>query len=328
MSSRAPAPFVRTVLGDVPAAELGPTYAHEHLVIDGGRPVELYPDFRLDSVEKAVEELAPAVSLGLRAVVDAMPCDAGRNVEKLAEISRRAGVHVVAPTGLHLARYYDDRHWSRRLGAAEIADLFAADIEVGIDAFDYGGPVVRRTPHRAGVMKVAGSLDALSPLEEVVYTAAAAAHHRTGCPILTHCEAGTAGPLQARFLADRGVDPGSVVLSHVDKVVERSYQREIFATGAMAEYDQAFRWPAGEPNGTLTLLRWAFEDGFGDRVVLGMDAARRGYWTAHGGSPGMTFLLGPFAATLAGGGIGPTEQRALFVENPARAFAFRPAADG
>ena len=30
--------FVRTVLGDIDPAELGVTYAHEHLVIDGGAP--------------------------------------------------------------------------------------------------------------------------------------------------------------------------------------------------------------------------------------------------------------------------------------------------
>jgi predicted metal-dependent phosphotriesterase family hydrolase len=70
-------PFVRTILGDIAAADLGITYAHEHLVIDGGRPVQLFPDFRLDSVEDAVAELAPAQALGLRAVVDAIPADRG-----------------------------------------------------------------------------------------------------------------------------------------------------------------------------------------------------------------------------------------------------------
>ncbi len=137
---------------------------------------------------------------------------------------------------------------------------------------------------------------------------------------------GTAAPLQARFLADRGVDPGHVVLSHVDKVVDRGYQREVFASGAMVEYDQGFRWKAGQENGTLTLLGWAFEDGFGDRVVLGMDAARQGYWAVHGGSPGMAWLLGDFAAAMAARGIGPAEQARLFVANPARAYAFAPTA--
>lgn len=315
-------PFVRTVLGDVDAAALGVTYAHEHLVIDGGRPVQLFPDFRLDSVEAAVAELAPAQALGLRAVVDAMPADCGRNATKLAEISRRSGVHVVAPTGLHHERYYHDRHWSAVLDGDEIAALFVADVTDGIDANDYAGPVVRRTPYRAGVVKIAGDVDGLTPIQEKVFAAAAAAHVQTGVPILTHCEGGTAGPLQAQFLIDRGVRPANIVLSHTDKVVDRGYQREIFSSGAMVEYDQGFRWQPGVENGTLTLLGWAFEDGFGDRVVLGMDAARRGYWTVHGGAPGMAWLLGAFAAAMTARGIGRAEQALLFVANPARAFAF------
>jgi predicted metal-dependent phosphotriesterase family hydrolase len=309
--------FVRTVLGDIDPADLGVTYAHEHLVIDGGRPVQLFADFRLDSVEDAVAELAPARALGLRAVVDAMPADCGRNATKLAAFSRASGIHVVAPTGLHHERYYHDRHWSALLDVDEIAALFAADVEDGIDAYDYAGPLVRRTPYRAGVIKIAGDADRLTPIEERIFAAAAATHLRTGVPILTHCEQGTAGPLQARFLVERGVRPAST-----DKVVDRAYQREIFATGALVEYDQGFRWKEGEGNGTLALLAWAFEDGFGDRVVLGMDAARRGYWTVHGGAPGMAWLLGPFAAAMTARELGTAEQALLFVENPARAFAF------
>jgi 5-phospho-D-xylono-1,4-lactonase len=256
--------------------------------------------------------------------VDAMPADCGRNATKLAEISRASGIHVVAPTGLHHERYYHDRHWSAVLDVDEIAALFVADVTDGIDAHDYAGPIVRRTPHRAGVVKIAGDADGLSPIQDKVFTAAAAAHVRTGVPILTHCEQGRAGPLQARFLVDRGVRPENVVLSHTDKVVDRGYQREVFATGATVEYDQGFRWPTGAENGTLTLLVWAFEDGFGDRVVLGMDAARRGYWAVHGGAPGMAWLLGPFAAEMVARGIGRAEQALLFVANPARAYAFAP----
>ncbi len=72
-------PFARTVLGDVAPEALGVVYAHEHLVINGGRPVQLFPDFQLADVDKAVAELAPAQALGLRTVVDAMPADCGRD---------------------------------------------------------------------------------------------------------------------------------------------------------------------------------------------------------------------------------------------------------
>ena len=94
------------------------------------------------------------------------------------------------------------------------------------------------------------------------------------------------------------------------------------ASGVCQEFDQGFRWKDGVDNGTLTLLDWLVEDGFGDRLMLGMDAARQGYWTAYGGTPGMTFLLGAFSDAMTARGLGADVQQALFVANPARAFAF------
>lgn len=314
--------FVRTVLGDIDSSELGPTYAHEHLVIDGGRPVELYPDFHLGDVDKAVAELALGQALGLRTVVDAMPCDAGRNVAKLADISRRSGVHVIASSGLHLAKYYGPAHWSVTLGEDELGAMFEADITDGIDAFDYHGPEIARTVHRAGVMKIAGSVERLTPLEAKVFAAAAAAHNATGCPILTHCGEGTAALEQVETLVDRGVSPGKIVLSHTDKIVDRGYHRAILETGACVEYDQTFRWKSGQDNGTLTLLEWMLEDGFGGQLMLGLDAARQGYWTTYGGSPGMAFLLGDFSAAMASRGIDAEARHRIFVTNPAAAYAF------
>ncbi|HEX3428099.1 MAG TPA: hypothetical protein VHS36_04770 [Candidatus Limnocylindrales bacterium] len=313
--------FVRTVLGDIEPSALGVTYAHEHLIIDGGLPVERFPDFRLDDVESMVKELGSAVAGGLRSVVDAMPADAGRNVRKLAEVSRRSGVNVIAPTGLHHVRYYVAHHWSERANADEIAELFVADVSGGIDERDYSGPVVRRTEHRAGVIKVAGSEGGLSRRDEKVFAAAAMAHVRTGVPILTHCEDGTGGPEQVRFLVDRDMDPGHLVLSHVDKVVDRGLHRELASAGVTLEYDQGFRW-GDRPNGTLQLIEWMLEDGHGDRIVLGNDAARRSYLTVHGGGPGLGWLLGDFSARLGERGIDTEARRRFFVDNPARVFAF------
>ena len=110
-------------------------------------------------------------------------------------------------------------------------------------------------------------------------------------------------------------------MSHVDKVVDRGYHRELAATGAVAEYDGSFRWGDG-PNGTLQLLEWAAEDDRLDRVVLGMDAARQGYYAVYGGSPGLTWLLDGFSRELETVGLDATVRHRLFVTNPARTFAF------
>ena len=313
--------FVRTVLGDIPPSELGITYSHEHVVIDGGRPVEMEPEFDLGDVDAMAEEIAGAKALGLQTIVDAMPCDAGRSALKLAELSRRTGVNIVAPTGLHHDRYYGPAHWSHRVSIDELADLFVLDITDGIDAYDYAGPVVRRTPYRAGVIKVAGSEGGLSARDSRVMAAAAEAHTRTGAPVLTHCEHGTGALEQIQLLTDLGVAARHICVSHVDKVVDPGYHREILTSGAYAEYDQSFRW-GDEADGTLKLLRWMASEGLTGRIVLGMDAARRRYYKVFGGSPGLTWLLDGFGAWLDEARLYEPFRRVLLVDNPARLFAF------
>ena len=309
---------VRTVLGDVPSERLGMCFAHEHLVIDGGVAKLVNPEISLQRVEDAVAELAPCVAAGLRAVVDAMPADAGRNVVKLAEISRRSGVHVIAATGLHHARYYGERHWGELLEPPEMAELFAGELEHGIDAHDLNGPVVRRTDHRAGVVKAAGSLDGPSDRDRRVFEAAAIAATRAGTALLTHCEAGTGGLEQLRLLDDLGVPADRVLLSHTDKVVDRGYHRELLATGAWLVYDQGLR----TPDDTARLVGWMVEDGHTDRLLLGTDGARRSLWSVLGGSPGLAALATDLGGRLAGE-LGPAVMDAIWVANPARALALR-----
>ncbi len=313
--------FVRTVLGDIEPATMGVTYAHEHLVIDGGRPVQMSADFLLADVGRLADELRAGAAAGLQTAIDAMPADCGRNPAKLAELSHRSGVQLVAATGLHHAKFYGPSHWSLRASEDELADLFAADIDAGIDERDYSGPIVRRTTIRAGIVKVGGSEAGPSDRDRPIFRAAAATHARTGVPVHTHCEAGTGALEQVRLLVDAGVPAFRITLSHVDKVVDRGYHRDLLGTGAFAVYDQAFRW-RDRDNGTLQLLEWMAEDGLLGQVMLGMDAARQGYYAAFGGRPGLPYLLREFSAAMDERGVDAATRRRLFVDNPARAFAF------
>jgi len=313
--------IVRTVLGDIPASELGVCYAHEHIFIGASFTTLITPDFQIDDIDVATAELSDFHAAGGRAMVDSMPCDCGRNV---AEISRASGVHIVAPTGLHLEKYYPPGHWSGRLTAKQIAALFVAEIELGADANDYGGPQMEPLPSRCGVIKVASSLGGLTDRERKIFEAAAIAHLQTGVPILTHTEQGTAALEQVEFFARHGVASSSLVLSHTDRKPDLSYHLEVLSTGVFLEYDSAFRWPKNESNPTLSLVVSLFAHGKGRQLMLGMDAARRSYWTHYGGHPGLSWLLTSFRKMLLTGGLQPADLETVFIENPARAYEFSP----
>lgn len=312
--------FVRTVLGDIAPADLGVCYAHEHVIIDRSFTTHETADFQIDDVDRAAAELAQFHVDGGRAMIDSMPCDCGRNAAKLAEVSRRSGVHLVCPTGLHLAKYYPPGHWAETYSEDELSALFVADITEGVDAGDYAGPRVRRTPHRAGVIKVATD-KTLRPREAKILMAAAQAHRRTGCPILTHTEQGELALEQVECLRALGVPLRHVCLSHTDRKPDVGYHREILSTGVRVEFDSAFRWPAGESNPTRDLLVALLPE-FPDQIMLGMDAARRRYWRSYGGEPGLSFLLTEFTVQLWAVGMTPAMFERVFISTPAATFSF------
>jgi phosphotriesterase-related protein len=314
--------FVRTVLGDVPAESLGVCYAHEHVIIDRSFTTHANPEFLLDDVELGAHELLEFHAAGGRAMIDSMPADAGRNVLKLVELSRRTGVHLVCPTGLHLAKYYDPGHWGHHYSEAELAHLFTEDVVHGIDAHDYNGPLLRRTPHRAGLIKIATGAR-FTAREEKIFAAAAQTHRTTGCPILTHTEQGELALEQVERLRTGGVDLRHVCLSHTDRKPDLAYHREILSTGARVEFDSAFRWRKshGDANPTRDLLLALLPE-FPDQLMLGMDAARRDYWRSYGGAPGLTFLLTEFTASLRNAGVSTEALHRIFVTNPAQTFSF------
>jgi predicted metal-dependent phosphotriesterase family hydrolase len=313
--------FIRTVLGDVAPGSLGRCYAHEHVIIDRSYTTQLFPEIHLPSVEKAVRELADFKAAGGGAMVDCMPCDAGRNIEKLAEVSKKSGVHLIAPTGLHRVRFYPDGHWRFTTGVERLADLFVDEIEQGIDANDCAGPEVRRSPHRAGVLKIASDGGELDDAERAAFEAVAAAHRRTGCPVITHCEIGR-GAEQVAFLDSRGVEPRHVVLSHTDRHPDPAYHRELLRSGAFVEYDRTFRAKLDDSNPTLRLFAAMVKE-FPDQVMLGTDGARPSYWRSYAGGPGLDYLLREFSGRARKLGVTDVELEKVFIANPARAYAFR-----
>lgn len=311
--------FIRTVLGDIPAREMGCTYSHEHIIIEESYPTLSNPLFLLNDVNKVSEELIRFYAAGGRTMVDTMPADCGRNVLKLAEVSRRTGVHIIAPTGIHIEKYYLPNHWRYTYTEDQLTRLFIDDIMTGIDAHDYNGPYIDRTPHKAGLIKLATGDEKITAHQEKIFHAVVNTHIETGVPILTHTNAGKHALDQVALFEKLGADLEHVVISHVDRYQDIDYNREILQTGVRVEYDSAFRW-RGKPNWTYTLLKALLTE-FPDQLTMGMDAAKSSYWRSYGGAPGLDFLLTTFKDDLQKMGLEQYFDQ-LFIRNPAALYSF------
>lgn len=313
-------PFFRTVLGDKPSEEIGLTYSHEHIVIDDCYATSTNPEFLLNDKDKIIEELKGLKAFGCSTMVDTMPINAGRNVLLSAEISKATGINFILPTGIHLEIYYPQSHWRYQYSEDQLTRLFIADIEEGIDKYDYNGPVVERTSHKAGVIKLATGEEPFSKHQEIIFRAVVSAHRETGAPIITHTNFGKHALEQAELFAKLGADLNHIVLSHTDRNKDLEYHHALMQTGVSVEWDSAFRWKTGEENWTYSLLEKLLSL-YPNQIVVGMDAAKSSYWRSYGGKPGLDYLLTTFKEEL--------QKRDhhsflnnLFITNPSRIFSF------
>lgn len=309
----------RTVLGDVDSQNMGITYAHEHIMIDESYVSQFDPTFLLNDVAKISSELASVKKLGLQSLVDTMPCACGRNPLKIKEISQQSGVQVIACTGVHLDKYYLPGHWSHNYSVEEMSNLFVADIEEGIDLYDYTGPFVKRSDVKAGIIKFATEASTFTAREERMIAAVVKAHKITGAPILTHTTNGKMALEQVDRLIKYGADLSHCVLSHVDRQPDLSYHKEVLQSDISLEYDGLFRWK--DTNHSHNLLRELLSE-FPDQLMVAMDAARNTYWENYGGKPGMKYLLTDFVSWLHKENLDNYFDK-IFITTPQRVFSLK-----
>ncbi|RPK37417.1 hypothetical protein EES40_27995 [Streptomyces sp. ADI93-02] len=289
---------VRTVLGDVPAGELGVCDAHDHLFIR----TPVLPGLELDDPEGAGERLRDFHTLGGRTVVQWTPYGMGRRPADLAALSRAVGARIVAATGLHQAAHYPPESLGRIM--PELEELFVSEITDGIGT----------TGVRAGLIKVAGAFHGLDAHARHTMRAAAGAHHRTGVPIAVHLELGSgARDVLDLLCGELGVEPRRVILGHLGRFPDGVAQLEAARAGAFLAFDGPSRahhatdWRLPEQLAALA------EAGFGGQLLLGGD-------TTVPGTPGMPYLLRRLRPRLVRS-LGEELLEAVLVDHPARAFA-------
>jgi len=313
-------PFFRTILGDIPSSEMGLTYSHEHIIIDDCYVTAGHLEFLLNDSEKVTEELQSFYTAGGKTVVDTMPVNSGRNPLLSAEVSQKSKVNIIIPTGIHLEIYYPKNHWRYSYTEDQLTELFIADIEMGIDKFDYSAPFIDRTQYKAGLIKLATGDELFTTHQEKIFHAVVNAHLATGAPILTHTNFGNQALEQAHLFEKLGAKMEHVVLSHLDRNKDLDYQKKVLDTGVKIEYDSVFRWKKEDKNWTLFFLEYLLEQ-YPDQITLGMDMAKNAYWKSYGGNPGLTYLIDTIPDFLNSKGL--TEHyKKLFFDNPQKLYTF------
>ncbi len=299
---------VETVLGQIDHSELGITDYHEHLYVDAPKWwLAQSGDFKIDDIERNARELADWKAAGGKTIIEMTAIDYGRNVKalrKLAEIV--PGVNILACTGFNRPLYCE--RWVYEWSEDQIVDLVKKDLTVGIGD----------TGIKAAVIKAGTEYNVVSGMGEKLLRVAARASAATGAPVITHTEAGTMPMEQLEILLGEGATVGSVCIGHMDRNPDYFIHKSICESGAYIGYDCAGKVKYGPDAARVDVLMRLVRDGYGKRILLGNDMARRSYFRSYGGGPGLDFVLKKFIPRLRAEGLTEEQLDDILINNPRR----------
>ncbi len=300
-------PHIMTVLGPIHPDQLGVCHHHEYILSDPVALTRNDPEYRLDRIDLACEELESFYTAGGRAMVDASTPDYGRDLNGLRTIARRVPVHILAVAGRH-----QHVHSSRIPDALDQGKL-AMEIQSDID-----GEI------RPGLISFGTSLDEITPVEEVAGRAVASVAVATGYPLMTHTESGTMAHEQLDLVESEGLELGQVIVGHLDRRLDFPYLLSIARRGAWISFDQVGKARHGPDAPKAATLVALAEAGYGDQLLVSQGLSRTSDLVAYGGKPGWIHLLERFAIDLMEAGAGAPLVRQLLIENQSRALSIVP----
>jgi phosphotriesterase-related protein len=346
---------VMTVTGPVEPEALGITSPHEHLITDllavgeeaqkshqvafaGGaasdqwdEPISLrnYYEARrnpflfrdtlqmtdADDATEAAEEFKEA---GGGCIVDLSPIGAGRDPDKLRQISERSGVNVVMGTGYYVCDYHPPE--IRELDEDAIKDILIGELTEGADGTDV----------RPGIIGEIGLVWPVDDRERTVLRAAAKAQAETGYCLTIHPGRDTAAPLDAvRIVEEAGGDPSRTIIDHLDRTIFEL--EDFFAladTGCYLELD-LFGWETcyypltdiDMPNDAtrVNILVALAERGHLEQLLVSLDIDTKSRLTKYGGE-GYQHIIKNVVPIMRRKGFSEADVDTILKANPQRAL--------
>jgi phosphotriesterase-related protein len=308
---------VETVEGRFPAADLGFTLAHEHVLyaLLGWRLDHVPQPSFAEQVDVCVDALRPAAAGGVRALVDLTTVECGRDVALLAEVARRTGIRIVCATGLYARR--PAPHFARRT-ASELEAFFLREATDGIGA----------TAVKPGVVKCAIDGPELTGHEAAALTACTRVALRAGLPLVVHIEPGGA-PTVLREAREHSLPGRRLVIAHGESAGLEGLIEIVEANDAYVGFDRFGLETALTDEARIAGVVELCKRGFAHRILLSHDTIGlflgrdRGWASARPEFRNWNFghLTTTILPRLAAEGVPPAAIEQMTVANPAALMA-------
>jgi phosphotriesterase-related protein len=314
-------PQVNTVLGSLHPDQLGVTSMHEH-ILWSSPGWEYSPEASKiwdgPKIYSSIhDDLVAFREAGGQSLVDLSGIGIGRDPAFLAVLSRSTGVNIVACTGFwqqqKILPYFAERD------VDYMTELFVHELTVGMGT----------TSMKAGIIKVGCSRDAMHPLEEQTFRAAARASKRTGAAITTHGSWQAAR--QVEVLLDEKVDPTRVVIGHLEDgtVIDPARDRELARMGFNLGYDhigleESQHFYATTDTRRLEVILEMLRGGYERQMILACDADGWSLGLVQRENYAHTYahLFKSFLPRMRADGVTEEQIHTLLVENPKRILPF------
>ena len=267
-------------------------------------------------IEFASGELARAKEAGVQTVCDLTPINIGRDIHVIHETAARAGVNVIASTGL----YYHEEAWLEAWPPEKLVEWLIRDIQDGIQG----------TSMKAGLIKCATHTAGITEFNEKLLRTAAKLHRATGTPISTHTDVNNHSGLgQQDVFEEEGVDLTRVVIGHCGDSEDIEYLTKILERGStigMDRFGLDMVLPTEQRVGVIAEL---CRNGWAGQMVLSHDACCHidffPDWNAALSAqavPNWNFVHIPndVVPALRKNGVTEEQIRQLTVDNPRKVF--------
>lgn len=345
---------VQTVLGWLPADELGITLPHEHVLVDFTKgmvpaPLSLAPkdlasmkpslenldlirrypysvrdNVVLDDVGDAISELELFHKAGGRTICNlsvigmrGQAC----NPKSLVEISSKTGLNIVHTCGLYAEGFISDE--IKAMSTRRLADMLISEITEGVDGV------------KCGLVYIGCSFP-LSRFEKRSLEAGVVAQKETGVALCIRPGLNPAAPFEAmNYLSFLGVAMKRTSMSHIARTItSRQHLNALAMFGCyinhsffgkecgFMDYHRAHDMPTDATR--INNMKFLIDSGYEDQLLMSHDITCKHELVRNGGH-GYAHVLESVVPRMESKGITKDTIEKMLVKNPQRYLSFQEA---